>query len=258
MAPRVLSHPDLGKYDLSSMRNFGSGGAPTSPTLQEKMRNAAPNGTDAVGLGYGSSETVSAVAVIGGKELLEHPTSVGRPAPTHQVEIRRPGGEVLPEGSEGEIFVRSPYNMLEYWRNPESTADALRPGRWLATGDIGHMEEGRLYINSRARDMILRAAENIYPVEIEHRLEAHESVREAAVVGVDHPELGQEIKAIVVPTAGATIDTSELAEWVGAVLAPFKIPAHWEVREEPLPRNPAGKVLKNVLTGEAENRFVDE
>jgi len=258
MAPRVLSHPDLEKYDLSSIRNFGSGGAPTSPTLQEKMRKVAPNGAGAIGLGYGLSETVTAVAMIGGKDLEEHPTSVGRPSPTHEIEIRDPDGNVLPEGEQGEIFVRSPYNMLEYWQNPDATSQVLRRGRWLATGDIGHFEEGRLYINSRARDMILRAAENIYPVEIEHRLEAHPSVAEAAVVGVDHPELGQEVKAIVVPAPQRAVDTAELAAWVGEALASYKVPAHWEVRSEPLPRNAAGKVLKNVLTGESENRFVED
>jgi acyl-CoA synthetase (AMP-forming)/AMP-acid ligase II len=222
------------------------------------MRAVAPNGARAVGLGYGSSESVTAVAMIGGEELLRHPTSVGRPQPTHEIQIRDAGGKVLAEGQEGEIFIRSPYVMLEYWRDRQATAKALRPGRWLATGDIGRLEDGRLYINSRARDMILRAAENIYPVEIEHRLEEHPSVAEAAVVGVDHPELGQEVKAIIVPVQGAAIDTTELARWVGEKLASFKVPAHWEVRSEPLPRNAVGKVLKNVPTGEAENRFVEE
>jgi acyl-CoA synthetase (AMP-forming)/AMP-acid ligase II len=256
MAPRVLHHPDLEKYDLSSLRNLGSGGAPTSLALQERMRAVA--GERSVGIGYGSSESVTAVAMIGGEELQQYPTSVGRPQPTHQIEIRDAAGRVLPEGREGEIFIRSPYVMLEYWRDSQATAKALQEGRWLATGDIGRLESGRLYINSRARDMILRAAENIYPVEIEHRLEEHPSVAEAAVVGVDHPELGQEVKAIVVPASGATIDTSQLAQWVAEKLAPFKVPASWEVRSEPLPRNAAGKVLKNVLTGETENRFVEE
>ena len=258
MAPRVLSHPDLENYDLSSLRNLGSGGAPTSPALQEKMRRAAPNGAAAVGLGYGLSETVTSVTMIGGRELQEHPTSVGRPSPTHSIEIRSAEGVALGEGEEGEIFVRSPYNMLEYWRNPEATAKTIRAGRWLATGDIGTMRDGRLYINSRARDMILRAAENIYPVEIENRLDEHPSVAEVAVVGVDHAELGQEVKAIVVPSPGHTVDPESLAVWVGEALASYKVPAHWEVREEPLPRNAAGKILKNVLTGDAENNFVEE
>jgi acyl-CoA synthetase (AMP-forming)/AMP-acid ligase II len=258
MAPRVLNHPKLASYDLSSLRNLGSGGAPTSPTLQKRITEVAPTGYGALGLGYGLSESVSVPTQITGFELREKPTSVGRVQPTHEVEIRDEEGRALPEGVEGEIHVRSPYLMLGYWRNPEASAKALKPGRWLATGDIGRFENGYLFINSRARDMILRGAENVYPVEIEHRIEAHPSVGEAAVIGVDHPELGQEVKAIVVPARGATVEPKELDRWCREVLAPYKIPAHWEIRREPLPRNAAGKILKNVLTGESENRFVED
>jgi acyl-CoA synthetase (AMP-forming)/AMP-acid ligase II len=258
MAPRVLNHPKIGDYDLSSLRNVGQGGAPTSPELLERIKQVAPTGSRALGLGYGLSESVAVVAMAVGDELVEHPGSVGRVQPTHQVEIRDDDGRVLPEGEEGEIFVRSPYLMLEYWRNPEASAAALRSGRWLATGDVGRLEGGRLYINARARDLILRAAENVYPVEIEHRLEAHPGVVEAAVVGVDHPELGQEVKAIVVTAEDATLDERELTSWCAETLAAFKVPAHWELRSEPLPRNAAGKILKNVLLGQAENKFVEE
>jgi acyl-CoA synthetase (AMP-forming)/AMP-acid ligase II len=258
MAPLVLNHPKVGEYDLSSLRNLGSGGAPTSPTLRARMKQVSPVGARGRGLGYGLSESVATVAVIGGEELEERPTSVGRVQPTIEVEIRDPEGRALPDGREGEIHVRSPYTMLGYWRNEEATRKAIKPGRWLATGDVGRLEEGYLYINSRARDMILRGAENIYPIEIEHRLEAHPSVAEAAVVGVDHPELGQEVKAIVVPRRGERIDPGELARFVGEKLAPFKVPAHWEVRSEPLPRNAAGKILKTVLTGEVPSAPVEE
>jgi acyl-CoA synthetase (AMP-forming)/AMP-acid ligase II len=258
MAPRVLYHPNIDRYDLSSIRSFGQGGAPTTPELIERMKELAPNGAQALGMGYGLSEAVATVAMAMGEELAEHPKSAGRLQPTHQVEIRGPDGEAFPEGQEGEIYVRSPYLMLEYWRNPEASAEAIEPGRWLATGDIGHVEAGRLYVNSRARDMILRAAENIHPFEIEHRLGAHPKVSEVAVVGVDHPELGQEVTAIVVPAEGASIDTEELARWAGEALADYKVPTRWEVRAEPLPRNAVGKVLKNVLLGETENRFVEE
>jgi acyl-CoA synthetase (AMP-forming)/AMP-acid ligase II len=257
-AHQVVTHPDVDRHDLSSIRNIGSGGAPTSPEIQERLRKVFPKGGENMGLGYGLSESVTPVAMIGGEELKRFPTSVGRPAPTHEIEIRDPEGRALPEGVEGEIFVRSPYLMLGYWRKPEATAETLLPGRWLRTGDIGRFEDGRLYINSRARDLILRAAENIYPVEIEHRLEAHPGVSEAAVIGVDHPELGQEVKAIVVLTPGARLDPEELGAWVGEVLAPFKVPAHWEFRDEPLPRNAVGKVMKHVLSGDAENTFVEE
>jgi acyl-CoA synthetase (AMP-forming)/AMP-acid ligase II len=240
------------------MSNIGGGGGPTSPEIQRRLREVFPGSQRAMGLGYGLSESVTAVAMISGDELLAHPTSVGRPAVTHEIEIRDPDGKPVPEGVEGEIHIRSPYLMREYWRKPEATAEALVAGGWLRTGDIGHFEDGRLYINSRARDMILRGGENIYPVEIEHRLEAHPDVAEAAVLGVDHEELGQEVKAVVVPRAGARPDPAALAAWVGETLAAYKVPAHWEVRAEPLPRNAAGKVLKNVLTGAAHNAFIED
>ncbi len=258
MAPRVLDHPSFANYDVSSVRNVGFGGAPTSPALQQRVRRSFPNAAGSIGLGYGLSESVAVATSIGGAELVERPTSVGRVLPTSRVEIRDPDGKPAPDGVEGEIFIKSPYLMLEYWRDPEATAESIRPGRWLATGDIGRFQDGYLYINSRARDLILRAAENVYPAEIEHRLDAHPGVAESAVVGVDHETLGQEVKAIVVPVRGAELDTEELARFVGEKLAGFKVPSLWELRREPLPRNAAGKVQKNILTGETASRLVEE
>ncbi len=258
MAHRVVHHPAVKDYDLSSVRQVGSGGAPVSRELQEKLREVFPNARAQMGLGYGLTEATGMATINFGRDLLDHPDSVGCPLPTVALEIRNEAGRALPEGSEGEVFTRSPLVMREYWRRPDATRESLLPDRWLRTGDVGRLEGGLLYINSRKRDLILRGAENIYPAEIEHRLEAHAGVREAAVVGVTHRELGQEVKAIVVPRDGASLDTEELARWVADALAYFKVPAHWELRPEPLPRNAAGKVLKNVLLGEAENAFVDE
>jgi len=258
MGPRVLNHPDLEKYDLSSLRNLGAGGAPISPAYLKRITEVAPNGANALGIGYGSSESVAVIASSGGQEMLDYPDSTGRVNATFAVEIRDADEAIQPEGVEGEIHVRSPYTMLEYWRDSGATKSTLKPGRWLATGDIGKLVDGRLYINSRARDMILRAAENIYPIEIENRLEVHPAVREAAVIGVDHPELGQEVKAIVVPEPGDSVDPDTLAAWCGETLAPFKVPSHWEIRGEPLPRNAAGKVVKTVLTGAALGAGIEE
>ncbi len=255
---RIISHPDLDRYDTSSLRNVGFGGAPTSPSLQESMRKAFPTAAASQGMGYGLSESAGIGTVIGGPALLERPTSTGRPVATHTIEIRDPNDQPVADGIDGEIHIRSPYLMKEYWRRPEATAETLKPGRWLATGDIGRLEDGWLYINSRARDMILRAAENIYPAEIEHRLDAHPSVAESAVVGIDHETLGQEVKAFVVPAPGFEIDLDELARFTGEGLAAIKVPAHWEIHPEPLPRNAAGKVLKTVLTGEAQRTQIDE
>jgi acyl-CoA synthetase (AMP-forming)/AMP-acid ligase II len=258
MVYRVVHHPEVGRYDLSSVVNVGSGGAPMSAELQNDIRSTFEKARRSVALGYGLTESGALATLNPGEELEKHSDSAGRPLPTVALEIRDAEGKVLPEGDEGEIFIRSPLVMLEYWRDPEATAEVIRPGRWLATGDIGRIEEGRLYVDSRARDLILRGSENIYPAEIEQRVEAHPSVAECAVVGVEHEELGQEVKAIVVPAPGRTVDLDELRRFVAETLAPFKVPAHWVLSTEPLPRNAAGKVLKHVLVGAAENPFVEE
>jgi acyl-CoA synthetase (AMP-forming)/AMP-acid ligase II len=257
MVLRVLDHPDFGKYDVSSLRNVGSGGAPMSRELQQRIRAAFPNARSSLGLGYGLTESTALATLNSGADLEAHPDSVGRALPTVRVEIRDPDGVPLPEGQEGEVHIHGPLVMKEYWRNPAATAETILPGRWLRTGDIGRLEDGRLTIESRKRDLILRGAENIYPAEIELCLEAHPDVREAAVIGVDHPQLGQEVKAIVVPAAGESLDFEALSRFVASRLAYFKVPAHWELRTQPLPRNATGKVLKHVLVGAA-NKFVDE
>ena len=118
----------------------------------------------------------------------------------------------MADGVEGEVHVRSTYNMLGYWNDADATRKTLKPNGWLATGDIGRLEQGMLTINSRARDMIIRGGENVYPIEVERRLDAYDGVVESAVIGVDHPALGQEVKAIVVPVAGTELDVEALAQ----------------------------------------------
>jgi long-chain acyl-CoA synthetase len=250
--PRVIDHPRFEKFDVSSIRNMGFGGGPTSPALRERIKAAFPNAAATLANGYGSSETVAAVSSNVGPEYERFPTSAGRPNPTCEIAIFDELGAPVPDGDEGEIHVRSAYNMLGYWRNPEATKATFRPGRWLATGDIGRIEDGLLFINSRARDMILRSGENIYPIEVEQRLDAHPLVLESAVVGQDHPVHGQEVKAIVVVEAGTELDVEALARFAGETLSSYKVPTAWEVRHEALPRNASGKVLKTVLLGEAE------
>lgn len=258
MAARLVNHPDVGKYDLSSVLTCGSGGAPMPEDVQERLREVFPNSRKAVAVGYGQTECAGLATLNFGDGLEGHPTSVGWPLPTVEISIRDPLGEAVVDGTEGEIWIRGPVVMKEYWRRPEDTAEVLTTERWLRTGDIGHVLDGMLYVNARARDMILRAAENVYPAEIEMRLDAHPEVAESAVVGVEHPELGQEVKAIVVLEAGAEVDGDVLTTWVAETLAYYKVPAHWEFRSDALPRNAAGKVMKNVLLGDADNPFVSE
>jgi long-chain acyl-CoA synthetase len=258
MGHQLVEHPDLGRYDLGSVRTLGSGGAPVSDSIRQRLMEAFPNAKGSFAIGYGLSESTGTATLNFGEFLSEHPDSVGWPLPTVEIEIRDEQGRALPEGEEGEIHIRGPIVMLEYWRNPEATAETIVEDRWLRTGDIGRVEGRNLFINSRARDMILRNAENIYPVEIEQRLEAHPDVAEAAVIGLPHEEWGQEIKAFVLPRSGARVDSDELAKFCGEAFATFKVPTQWEIRSEPLPRNATGKVLKNVLSGEAKSDFIDE
>jgi len=262
MVHRVVHHPDVGRYDLSTITGIGSGGAPMPPALLARMREVFPNARAALGIGYGLTESGGLATLNWGEELEARPGSVGRALPTVEIAIRDLDGK--PTDEEGEVWIRSPLVMKEYWRRPQETAAALAPGRWLRTGDVGRLDDdGHLHLNSRRRDLIFRGAENVYPVEIEHCLEAHPDVAEAAVVGVAHEELGQEVKAIVVAREGlgeaalAALPDA-LARWCAERLAYYKVPAHWEVRREPLPRNATGKVLKRVLSEGAASPFVDE
>ena len=256
---RMVNHPDVGKYDLSSITTVGGGGSPVAPSLIERTRRVFPNARHSVGIGYGQTECAALATLNNGQELIDFPMSVGRPLPTVELEIRDPLGAAVPEGIEGEVCVRGPMVMPGYWRRPEATAETIAPGRWLRTGDIGRMEGGRLYLSSRKRDLIFRGGENVYPVEIEKRIEDHPDVEECAVIGVDHPELGQTVKAVLVPRPGHTVDLESVRRWCAAELAYYKVPEHWEVRSESLPRNAAGKILKDVLRdARADTGFVEE
>jgi acyl-CoA synthetase (AMP-forming)/AMP-acid ligase II len=249
MAHRVVHHPELDDYDLTSLRHLGSGGSALGEHLQQRIRERLPRAARGIGLGYGLTESGGIATINSGEELVAHPTSVGRAVPCVEVEIRDSAGRRLPEGAEGEIHIRSPLVMLGYWRNDEATEEALAEGRWLRTGDIGRLQGDHLYINSRARDLIIRGGENVYPIEVEHAIESHPAIDEAAVIGEDHEELGQEIHAFVVPKAGSEIGVDELDGWVRGRLAAFKVPARWTLRRASLPRNASGKLVKASLAG---------
>lgn len=255
---RAVHQTDAARFDLSSLWQLGGGGSPISAALQTRAREVFKSAAQTLGVGYGLTECTSLATINSGAELLRFPDSVGRPMPTVEIQIRGSNGVPPADGEEGEIHVRGPLVMLEYWRNERATADVILSGRWLRTGDVGRMVDGRLYLSSRRHDLILRGGENVYPAEIEQRLELHPDVAEAAVIGVDHPEFGQEVKAIVVPKSGRAIDVKALASWASEGLAYFKVPSHWELRSEPLPRNATGKVLKHVLQDHGASTFIDE
>jgi long-chain acyl-CoA synthetase len=256
---RILEHPDFDSYDLSHVTAMGGGGSVFSPELQRAMRDKLPNAAGNFSIGYGLTECGGLCTMANSEMLEEHPDCVGKALPTSQVAIFDDDGNPLPTGEVGNVCIRSPLVMPGYWDNPQATKEAFFPGRWLKSGDFGWMdEENLLYLATRKRDMIIRGGENIYPIEIENRLDEHPAVGEAAIVAVDHRTLGQQVKAVVVPRPGATVTPKELIDWVGETLAYYKVPEFWEIRDEPLPRNATGKVMKHVLTGEAENTMIEE
>jgi long-chain acyl-CoA synthetase len=137
--------------------------------------------------------------------------------------------------------------MKGYYCNPEATAAALKDG-WLYTGDIGKLDEdGYLYIVGRKKEMIIRGGYNVYPREIEELLYEHPAVQECAVIGVPHPELGEEVKAVVYLKAGQQVAPEEIRAYCRERIAAFKYPRLVEVRAEPLPKGPTGKILKRAL-----------
>ncbi len=255
---RILEHPDFDQYDLSTVTSSGGGGSVVSPELQRTIREKIPTASTGVSLGYGLTEC-GGLCTMATNEMLEaDPTCAGRPVATAEVAILDDDGKALPDGEVGHVCIRGPMVMPGYWNNPDATAAAFFPGRWLNSGDYGRMVDDMLYLESRKRDMIIRGGENIYPIEIENRIDEHPAVLESAVIGVDHRTLGQEVKAFVVTKPGRHVDADELKAFVGETLAYYKVPEYIETREEHLPRNASGKVLKNVLAGEADNTFVED
>jgi acyl-CoA synthetase (AMP-forming)/AMP-acid ligase II len=176
-------------------------------------------------------------------DMVEAPGSLGRPIVGVQLEIRDPLGNAVPPGVEGEVCVRSVYNMLGYWEDDAATAATIREDRWLHTGDLGTLDEqGRVRLSSRRSDLIIRGGENVYPAEVEAVLAEHPSVRECVVLGVPHADLGQEVSAVVV--VHEDVDVAELQAHAAQALAHYKVPAHWRITTEPLPRNATGKVVR--------------
>lgn len=254
VAARVASSPALSRYDTSSLVSLGVGGAPVSPAVQNKLRAAFPQCRLAMGMGYSSTEAGSAtIAHAGGQDFLDHPTSTGTATVTTRIEIRDPGGRPLPDGEFGELHVRSPYIMLGYWRDALASAAALKPNGWLATGDIAKIDQGRIFINSRARDLILVNAENVSPVEVEYVLESHADIREAAVFAVDDALTGDAVMAVVAVEPGCTPDVEALQAWCSAKLARYKVPTRWHIIDGDLPRTASGKLVKDRIRELAES-----
>lgn len=247
MANRILDLGDLSGYDLSSLTAFALASAPSSTELKDRLRAALPVAAVALVDSYGLTESATGIALATPEDLAEAPGTLGRPNVTVSLEIRDLDGNTLPDGQEGEICVRSAFNMLGYWNDEAATAAALSQDRWMRTGDLGVIENGRVRLATRRSDLILRGGENIYPAEVELALARHPGVAEVIVIGVDHPDLGQEVGAVVVTDPGSTVTEAELAAFARENLAYFKVPSRWRITAQPLPRNATGKVIRREV-----------
>jgi len=241
----LLDSPNLASYDLSTVRWIFTGTAPLPPDTVRRAAAAWPHAA-IVNL-YGSTEA----GLAGGTQLapkasLRKPGSVGRPQPGTLVEVREPDRRPLASGEAGEIWIKTSVPPRRYWRDPEATA-ATWPDGWLRTGDVGFLDdEGDLMITGRLKDIVIRGGYNIAPVEIENAMHDHPSVEEAAVKGVPHDVLGEDLVGFVAPRPGATVDIDALREFLRERLASNKVPRRIVVVDR-LPRNAMGKVVKSEL-----------
>jgi acyl-CoA synthetase (AMP-forming)/AMP-acid ligase II len=243
MVSRLLDHPDLQVRDVSSLRSVTIGGAPIHAELLQRIGSMLPSVTTGVPTGWGLTENGGQATAASGRDTLKHPGSAGRPLPLAELKFLPLEG--LPDD---EILVRSPTQMSGYAGDVESPIDAQG---WLHTGDLGHLDEdGRLWITGRSKDLIIRGGENVAPAAVERALMNLEGVAEAAVVGVPHPDLGEEVCAFVVVEDPSRTPDSLRDQLLGEV-ASFAVPSVWHIQQEPLPTNQTGKVDKPALARRA-------
>jgi long-chain acyl-CoA synthetase len=245
IAWQLLEHPSRSKYDLSSLEGVFWGGAPAAPELVRLVRDTVPQGLP--GSGWGMTETSAVTTNHIGEDYVHRPDSAGPPTPVCDLKVTGPSGETLPAGEVGELWVRGPNVVKGYWNDTDATSKTFVNG-WVRTGDLARLDdEGFLYILDRVKDIVIRGGENVYCVEVENALYEHPAVIDAAVVAIAHRTLGEEPGAVVTLKQGAQADEDELKAFVGTRLAAFKVPARIVFWPEPLPRNPAGKILKRDL-----------
>ncbi len=240
----VTLRDDHAAYDLSRVRVAAYGGAPMDPETIRALGRILP-GVELHNC-YGLTESSSLATVLPAESALSRADSVGRAVPGTKAEVRNERGEVLPPGEPGELYLRGPNIVQGYWAALDKTSQALQDG-WLRTGDVASIDaDGFVRILDRVKDMINRGGEKIYGIEVESVLYSFPGVAEAAVVGMPHPVFGEVPVAFVVPFPGATLDPEAIRAHCASRLADFKVPVSVRFIEK-LPRNPGGKVLKQVL-----------
>jgi len=237
----VVNRPEFKDYDVSHVRWAVYGGAPMPPEQVLEMMEAFPNAR--LGNGYGLTETSSVTTFLSHEYCKDRPETVGFAAPNAELKLDEEGFE----GGAGELLVRSSQVVIGYWGKEEETKRALVDG-WLHTGDVATIDDdGFVSIVDRIKDLINRGGENVYSIEVENAIALHPAVAEVSVVGVPDKMMGEKVGAVVVPRAGMDLGQDELMEFLAKRLADFKLPQYLVIREEILPRNPGGKIIKHEI-----------
>ena len=248
----MLNTKGFDEVDFSNLKwTIGGGMAVTQDVAQRWHQATGCHITQ----GYGLTET-SPVATVNPLHIKEFTGSIGVPVPSTEVAIMDDSGNMLAVGEVGEICIRGPQVMEAYWQRPEETEKVFIEGGWFKSGDIGHMDEkGYFYLADRIKDMILVSGFNVYPNEVEDVLTMHPNIIEAAVVGVQHKEKGEVVKAYIVHNS-KELTKEEIIEHCRIYLTGYKIPKHIEFRSE-LQKTNVGKVLRRALRDEAETVNAD-
>lgn len=246
MSAELQAAAENSERDLSSLKEIMAGGAARPPDQVRKITGTFRNSS--AGIGYGLTETNALGAVNAGTFYAANPSSTGRAVPAvTEFRVMGEDGKALATGERGEVCIKSPANVLGYWRKPEATAEAFVDG-WFHTGDVGYLDQdGFLYIVDRIKEIIIRGGENISCLEVEAAIYSHPAVFEAAVFGLPDERLGEVVGAAVVLKEGAELTSDELREFLADHLAGFKIPEHLWFRAEQLPRIASGKIFKRQL-----------
>ena len=242
MYAAMLHHPEHDRYDTSTLRLCVSGGA-AMPV--EVLRGFEQAFNCKILEGYGLSET-SPVASFNHPDRERKPGSIGTPLQGVEMKVVDEDGNDVPQGEVGEIAIRGHNVMKGYWRRDDATREVMREG-WFHTGDMAQVDEdGYFFIVDRKKDMIIRGGYNVYPREIEEVLYQHPAIREAAVIGIPHESLGEEVGACVVLKEGQDIGVEELQAFVKQEVAAYKYPRRIWFADE-LPKGPTGKILKREI-----------
>jgi len=245
MLLQLFESPEFDQHDTSSLSSLGGGGSATPAKVAVLMHEKVENMYG--GTGWGMTETNSIGTAFTGQAFIDNPGSVGFCHATVEVKICDPNGHEVTAGKPGRIWIKTPTVISEYWRRPDANEKSFCEG-WFDSEDIGYFDsKGYLYLSDRAKDLVIRGGENIYPAEIEAVLCEHPAVQEVAAFGIADEKLGEQVVVVVVLKSGASLAEDALKNFASKNLAAFKIPSRLIVVEEALPRNPAGKVLKHLL-----------